>query len=270
MEWSPHVQLAYEVHPAVTANSQRQLEARADARRITWTGPLLLVIGRSAFILAGQALLALILLLRGTHNVWLAAAPWWTVYGTLADLGCLALLWKNTRAEGIAIRDLVGPIRFEYGRDFFLGIGILLAVFPFFVAAGLLACRWLYGAYQVDLYPGILSRRVLPLWAVIYSRCIWWVIWSATEQITYAGYVLPRIQALSRRTWVAVVGVGFWWTIQHPFLPFIVDWRCFLWRFLAFLPGIIVLTLIYLRIRRLAPLILAHWVMDIVATTMTM
>jgi len=260
----------HEVVPEIVANSRLQIQARVDRRLIHWGGPLLVVVARSALILAAQALFALIFFLRGASHPWFAAAPWWTVYGTLVDFGCLALLWKFTRAEGITLRDLIGPIRLRYGSDFFLAIGVLLAVFPFFVASGMLACRWLYGAYQVNLYPGVLGGRVLPLWAVIYSRSIWWMIWSATEEMTYAGYVLPRLQALSGRTWVAVAVVGFWWTIQHPFLPFVPDWRCFFWRFLAFLPGIIVLTLLYLRIRRLAPLILAHWTMDIVATLMTM
>jgi hypothetical protein len=37
------------------------------------------------------------------------------------------------------------------------------------------------------------------------------MIWSPTEEMTYQAYALPRIQALSRRAWVAVVVVGFWW-----------------------------------------------------------
>jgi hypothetical protein len=41
-----------------------------------------------------------------------------------------------------------------------------------------------------------------------------------------------------------------------------------LFRFLAFIPGILTLMLIYLRTRRLAPLIVAHWCMDIVGAVM--
>ena len=258
-----------EPHSATAPNSEAQIAVRIDERRIGWKGPVLLVTGRSVLILAAQAFVALIFYLRGTHDAWLAAAPWWTVYGTLVDLGCLALLWKFTRDEGITIRDLIGSILLRYGRDLFLGVAIF-AVFPLFVGGGLLASRWLYGAFKVDLYPRILGGRVLPVWATIYTHFIWWVIWSPTEEITYAGYALPRLQALSGRTWIAVAVVGFWWTVQHPFLPFIPDWQLFLWRFLAFVPGVVALTLIYLRVRRLAPLIVAHWAMDIIATLGTM
>jgi len=51
--------------------------------------------------------------------------------------------------------------------------------------------------------------------------------------------------------------------------PFVSDWRYLLFRFLAFLPGVLVMMFVYLRIRRLAPLIFAHWPMDIAVSIMT-
>jgi len=81
--------------------------------------------------------------------------------------------------------------------------------------------------------------------------------------------VLPRLQALTGRTWMAVGITGFWWAAQHCALPFFFDWRYLVFRFLAFLPGVLVAMLLYLRTRRLAPLIIAHWPMDIVAAIMT-
>ena len=43
----------------------------------------------------------------------------------------------------------------------------------------------------------------------------------------------------------------FWWTLQHCALPLVPDLKYLAFRFLAFLPGVTLLTLIYLRIRRL-------------------
>jgi hypothetical protein len=40
------------------------------------------------------------------------------------------------------------------------------------------------------------------------------------------------------------------------------------WRFLAFVPGVTAFMLIYLKTRRLPPLIMAHWPMDIGAILM--
>ncbi len=64
----------------------------------------------------------------------------------------------------------------------------------------------------------------------------------------------------------------FHWAAQ-PVGSFFACWvfPCFDQRsgFVAFLPGVLVMILIYLRTRRLAPLILAHWPMDILGAIMT-
>ncbi len=237
--------------------------------RTTWAGPLFLLVGRSVFIFVAQAIFALVLVLIGNSSPWRAAAPYWTVYGTLVDLGCLTLMWKFTRTEGTTIRGLIGIIRWHRARDLFAGLGYFFLIFPVFVAGGVL-CGWLlYGTFRAAPVPGILSARVLPAWAIFYSCSLWWMIWSPTEEITYQGYVLPRIEALTGRTWIAVAIVGFWWALQHSFLPFIPDWRSSLWRFIAFLPGVLATILVYVRTRRLAPLIVAHWMMDILGMLMT-
>ncbi|MGH9504833.1 MAG: CPBP family glutamic-type intramembrane protease [Terriglobales bacterium] len=221
-------------------------------------------------MIVAQALVALVYIVRGHPSAWDAAAPWWTVYGTLADAGCLALLMKFTRREGIALRDLVGVIRLRLGGDIVLGIGCFLAFALFFSVPGLVASKFLFGTTHPPMYPGLLAKRTLPAWAVIYSLGAWWPIWSLTEEMTYNGYALPRIQALSGHKWIAVLTVGFWWALQHSFFPFILDWKYVVWRFLFFLPGVILMTLIYLGIRRLPPLVLAHWPMDLMAVLYTL
>lgn len=194
-----------------------QFKTRMAQRRFTWTGPLLLVSGRSAMMFAAQGVVAVVLYLQGRPTPWRSAAPWWTVYGTLVDLGCLALMWRFTRAEGISLRDLIGPIRWRGGRDLLVGLGFYLLVFPLFVGGGLLSGRLMYGSWSADPYPGLIFARVLPVWAVVYSRSLWWLIWSPTEEMTYQSYTLPRIAALSGRNSVAIVVVSFWWALQHSF-----------------------------------------------------
>jgi len=254
----------------IDANSKSALAERRDQGRLTWSGPLLLVVGRSVLIIAAQAVTACWLWLRFGSWSWNAAAKWWTVYGTLVDVGCLALMAAYTHKEGIRLRDLVGRVRLRWGRDLFLGAGILLLVFPFFGLAPLAASRLVWGTIQPQLYPGLLAGRALPLWGVIYSFSVWWLIWSPTEEMTYQGYALPRLEVLFRSQWKAVAVVGFWWALQHCFIPLILDWKYIAWRFLAFLPGVVVFALLYLRMRRLSPFIVAHWPMDIYAALLTL
>ena len=47
--------------------------------------------------------------------------------------------------------------------------------------------------------------------------------------------------------------------------PFIPDWRYVVYRSLMMAPIVLFFMPVYLRIRRLSPLILAHWPMDIFA-----
>jgi membrane protease YdiL (CAAX protease family) len=255
---------------AEDANSKSALTKRAAAGRLKWSGPLLVVMGRSVLIIVAQAFVACVSWLRFHSWSWNGAAKWWTVYGTLVDAGCLTLMAVYTHKEGIRLRDLIGRVRLRWGRDLFVGLGCLLLIFPFF-ALGFPAASWLvYGNFQQPAFAGMLSGRVLPWWAVVYSLSVWWLVWSPTEEMTYQGYALPRFEVLFGSRLKAMVIVSFWWALQHSFLPFILDWRYVAWRFLAFLPGVVAFMLIYLRLRRLPPLILAHWMMDISAVLFTL
>jgi hypothetical protein len=63
--------------------------------------------------------------------------------------------------------------------------------------------------------------------------------------------------------------VGFWWTLQHGFLPFVPAWHITAWRCVMVAPGLVAMMLVYLRTRRLPLLIVAQWPMDIVAAAMS-
>jgi len=256
--------------PTQDLNSKSALTERLARGRLAWAGPLMLVVGRSVLIIAAQAVTACWLWLRFRSWSWDAAAKWWTVYGTLVDLGCLALMSVYTTREGIRLRDLIGRVRLRWGRDLLLGAGIFVLAFPFFILAAPVVTRLVYAGTPIPNFDGLAASRILPLWAVIYTFSIWLLIWSPTEEMTYQGYALPRLEVLFHSRWKAVALVSFFWALQHPFLPFILDWKFVLWRFLMFLPSMIVLTLLYLKVRRLPPFFLAHWAMDSIAIFMTL
>ncbi|MGA2217202.1 MAG: CPBP family glutamic-type intramembrane protease [Terracidiphilus sp.] len=253
----------------VLINRPEQIRERVKAGRIPWAGPLLLAPARTVLWLTFQCLLALIFLALHRPAPFREAGSWWIIYGTLVDICCLLGMRYFTRREGIRLRDLIGPIRMRCGRDVWIGLAILAVSYPLCFAGGQLAGRLVYGSMSKVPMAFVLQRHALPLWAMIYSVAVWWVIQSATEEMTYNGYVLPRLQALSGRTWPAIVITGFWFTAQHCMFPFIPDWRYIAFHFLLFIPLLLFVLLVYLRIRRLSPLILAHWPMDIGVAIMT-
>jgi hypothetical protein len=230
-----------------------------------------MLIARTLFALAAQALFALGYAMQGAVSPWQDSIKWWTVYGTLVDLGCLLLLAVFTRREGLRIRDLIGFHPRRAWKDVLLGLAYFLLIFPVLMMGGtMLSSRIVYGSINPPLYAGTLGMRVLPFWAVIYSRWLWWPLWSVTEETTYQAFALTRLEKLLNHRILAIVLVAFWWTGQHCFFPFIPDWRYVAWRFFAFLPAVLAIILLYSRTRRLPPMIAAHWPMDIAAAWWTL
>ena len=76
----------------LTFNTAPSILQRIQAGRIGWAGPLVLTTARTGLILLVQAVVATALLVHGNPSPWRAQAPWWTVYATLVDFGCLLLL----------------------------------------------------------------------------------------------------------------------------------------------------------------------------------
>jgi len=119
------------------------------------------------------------------------------------------------------------------------------------------------------LAPGLLSERRLPHWAVVYSLSIFWLVWSPTEEVIYQAYC-AACKVLTGSTWITVTLVGFWWAFQHSVFPLVFDRRLILFRFLQFLPLVLVFQLIYLRTRRLPRMIVMQWPMDLFAALLTL
>ena len=238
-------------------NSREDLLGRRDATVLTWRGPALMLFARSACAIGAQAVVAAIFALRSSPTPWHDAEPWLPVYGTLIDAGCLALLWRLTRREGIGLLDLVGFARERLVRDVLLGFALIPASL-LLILGGVVAAGWL--VYRTLTPPLLLGN--LPWPAVLYGVLVWPFLWGLTEQMTYNGYLLPRFQVLSRSTGVAVAVVAFVWSLQHSFMPLTFDPKFMAFRLLSPIPFSVFQTLLYLRIRRLVPFAIAHALMD--------
>jgi hypothetical protein len=124
---------------AAIPNARSMIQERVASRRIPWIGPLLLVSARSVLYLTLQSLLALVLFALHRPTPFRTAGSWWIVYANLCDFGCLIGLRHFTRGEGIRLRDLIGPMRLRLGSDLFLGLGLLVLIFPLFIGGSYLA-----------------------------------------------------------------------------------------------------------------------------------
>jgi uncharacterized protein len=216
-----------------------------------------MLFARAACGVAAQAVVAAGFAVGKSSTPWHDAAPWLPVYGTLIDAGCLALLWRLTRREGIRLSDLIGFERTKLLRDALLGFA-LIPVSLVFIFVGVYVAGWL--VYGKPMPPYLLGG--LPWPAALYGVLIWPFIWGLTEQMTYNGYLLPRFQVLCRSTSVAVAVVAFAWSLQHVVMPLTFAGEFMAFRLLASVPSSVFETLLYLRLRRLVPLAIAHGLMD--------
>jgi hypothetical protein len=238
-------------------NSREALLHRKKAGSLTWGGPALMLFARSVIAVVAQAVVAGLFSLRGSASPWRDSEPWLPVYGTLIDAGCLTLLWRLTRREGIGLFDLAGFARQRLVRDVLMGLAFI-PIGLAFIFGGSYAAGWL--VFGTVAPPVLLGN--LPLPASLYGVLVWPFIWGLTEQMTYNGYLLPRFQVLSRNTGVAVVAVGLVWSLQHSFMPLTFDGRFMVYRLLAPIPFSILQALLYLRLRRVVPFAVAHALMD--------
>ena len=246
----------------VSINSPEAIQARLTEGRIPRFGPMLMLFARPALILLVNRITLLLFMQINVPNAAVEVRNWSSVYGTLVDFGCLGLLIWLTRREGIRLRDLIGFVKSKLKTDIPLGLGIFIIVFPVtIIGLGRLAMLIAYGNLN-PAFPEATFIRTLPLLAVLYSRILWWPLWSVTEEMTYNGYALPRLNAITRSPWISVIVVSIFYSLQHCFLS-IADLQYGFYTFLLFLPLAIALEIIYLRVQRLTPLIIGHWLMDL-------
>ena len=248
--------------PPIAINSPEMTGSRLAEGRIPRFGPLLMLAARPALALLTYGIAVLLFTQLNIPNATVAVRNWWSVYGTLIDIGCLGLLFWLTRRERIRLIDLISFDKSKLKTDILIGLGIFVVVFPVCVlGGGMLAGLIAYGQANPEL-PEFTFIRSLPLLGVLYSRILWWPLWSLTEELTYNGYSLPRLQAITKSPWISVALVSFFWSIQHSFMPW-VNPQHGLYLFVMFVPLTIALQLIYLRVRRLTPTIIGHWLMDL-------
>jgi len=217
-----------------------------------------MLFARSIFAVAAYALVVALLAVEGSAEPWREAGRWFPVYATLIDVGCLALLSILVRQEGATVFDLVGFDRERLVRDALYGL-LLVGPSLVFIVGGIAGASFLvYGSPQPPA--GIFAP--LPLPAALYAALVFPLIWGFTEQMTYNGYLAPRIQVVSGRTAFAVALVAFSWSFQHVVMPVRFDSHYMLYRMIAPIPFSVFIILMYLRVRRLIPFAIAHWLMD--------
>ena len=254
----------------VGPNSVETLHAKVRTGTITWVWPVIMNFIRFPLILLGFFITLGYFNAVGRPHAFGSALMMTNVTITLtADLGCFLLLVWLTRKEGIRLRDLIGFERKRLFMDILLGLGLfLLLIVLFVVIANIIAPLLVYGpdifrASQSTTAPFNANPFELPLWY------FWWGVLvlplgvGIMEEMTYRAYVLPRFIALTNKPWVAILLMSLGFGVQHIAFA-LTSWQAALTRFLGMFLLAPVFALLYLKLKRLMPLIIAHWLLDLV------
>jgi uncharacterized protein len=221
---------------------------------------LVALLSRTIFSIFAQALFSWVTTFTLQPLSFLDTGRWWTVYGTLIDIGCLTLMVWFLKKEGNDLKSIIGFSRMNIKSDVIHAGLLLLVLLPLTVLWGSLVSFFIYGKVTSPILAG-----PLPLWGELYSVMIWPIGWALMEQIIYMGYCLPKLENIFRNKVTAVIIVMFFWALQHTVLPVTLDLEYSSYRFLTVMPMVII-PIYYLKTRRLVPLILIHILFDSISS----
>ncbi len=219
-----------------------------------------MLVARPALAVIAQAATAAALSGRMSRRSWTGAARYWMVYTSLADVVCLAVLSTEARREHSTLRTAMGYAA-RPRRRLRSALTDVALVVPAAAMSQLLSRPLGDG----DPYPPQIGVAHLRGWARAYSIALWPIMWGVTEEATYLGYALPRLEIRLGRVIAAAVTATAW-ALQHAVMPILPGRRYAIMRAATMLPVSTTFTAVYIaRGGRLAPLAAAHWLSDAAA-----
>lgn len=247
-------------------NSVLEIEKRVASHRVSWNGPLVMLVLRTVLFVLFQAAIAFLYLVGNNRTAWNSSAAWWMLTVTLTNVVCLVILSQLFQREGMRYVDLLRIERGHVMRDILLSFGVMLLAIPIALVPNLLVGALLFGdpALTVNL-----MFRPLPSTAGIALLILFPLTQALVELPTYFGYVMPRLAALSGKPWLAWFLASFFLAVQHIAVPFLFDGRFILWRLFMFLPFALFIGLLLKWRPRLLPFfMIGHGLIDIQAALM--
>ena len=173
----------------------------------------------------------------------------------VVDLIALAAVGLALRAEGSRLRDLFGPWRWV---DLAWGALLFVILTVGFYAANVAANLIVYGGappataganFSIPLWVGLVAVLVAPLTIAL------------AEEAVYRGYAQPRLQhVLGRIASLVLVAIVF--GIQHAGFALSTT-PALASKVLTTLLAGLILGALWLWMKRLMPLVLAHWGLDL-------
>lgn len=190
-----------------------------------------------------------------THQSLEQASKWWSVLCTFCNIITIFLLIIICKSEGTTYRELIGYHKKQGNLKCTLLIVLIML---------LLGIGGMYGfGFLIYGYVPVTMIQPIPVWLSVINLILLPITVVLAELPLYFGYSLNRIENITGNRILSVAYPMFFYALQHSFIPLLYDWKHILFRFLSFLPLMIVLGIIYYRNRKLKPFMIGHACLDL-------
>jgi len=183
------------------------------------------------------------------------STKWWPVLCIVFNIITILALFLVCKYEGSDYRDL---IHYKKGDLNFKNIIIIIILMLSVGVGGM----YVFGLAIYGYVPTILIQPI-PIWIANINTILLPVTIVFAELPLYYGYSFNRIKENTGNKFLAMSYIIFFYALQHSFIPLLFDWEYMLFRFLSFLPLMIVMGLIYSKNRALVPLMIGHGFLDL-------
>lgn len=193
-----------------------------------------------------------------------------TIYFTVVNIICFFLLHRILIKEGRSIKELIDYRSERLGKDILFGFLWLFILYIPFIVAVMGTMFMMFGTdfinqfeivFAGDVENNTFSRPDWLLWAAACTSLIFPFLNAPIEELMYRGYAQPLFIKKYKKVWIGVVipSVGF--ALQHMMLaPSIQGALVYV---VAFFVWGIGSAIIYLKQKRLFPLIICHFIVNI-------
>lgn len=180
---------------------------------------------------------------------------WWSIVCTISNIITIALLVAVFKREGTTYGEIIGYHKDKSSSKFTLKIIVIMI---------LLGIGGMYGfGFLIYGYIPLVMIQPIPVWLAAVNLILLPITTVFAELPLYFGYSLKRIDKLTGNKVLSIAYPMFFYALQHSFIPLLFEWEHILFRFLSFLPLMLVLGALYYKKRNLTPFMIGHGILDL-------
>ena len=178
----------------------------------------------------------------------------WSIVCTVINIIVILIIMLLTKLKG---SNLLRQINYEKGKTHIKEVIIITLIVLVLGMGGMYLSGLIFYQKFPYLAPDMISP--IPLWLAIINFFIMPISTAIAEDSLYLGCGVNSIN----NKYLKIVIPGFFFALQHSFIPFLLDMRFIGYRFFSFLPLTLLLAYIYDKRKNPIPIMIAHGIIDL-------